>query len=276
MESLSVIFFPVILTALIAGVLRAAGGAERGPSIAGFAVAGGFIVSWGFLLTPGWGPVESFGRIGHIAGGAALAGLVLDFFGPKRFWAAVVAGIVIFVSTWANLNNGFAVAGGLSAIKAVSFLILAAGALIVIARLDQLRDQRAVSYVTIVMVALSLSAQAAIVGDTDVSVTALILALCVGSYALFQTFVPVFLGDSVLLGAGAALLAIAWTLAERDPSTRIGLILVPLILFADGTAKHVPLPNARISSILYPIILACVAGLPLALGALITFVMYGP
>ncbi len=276
MESLSVILLPIILTALIAVGLRAAAGAERGASLAGIAVAGGFIVSWGFLLAPGWTPEDSFARIGHIAGGAALAGLVLDFLGPKRFWAAAVAGIVIFMSTWANLNNGFVAAEGLSAVKAASFLVLAVGAFIVIARLDRLRDERAVSYVAIVMVALALSVQAAIVGDSDVAVTALILGLCVGTFALLQIIVPVLLGDSVILGAGAGLLAIAWAVAERDPSTRIGLILVPLILFADGTAKHVPLPNARISSILYPIVLMCVAALPLGLGALITFVMYGP
>lgn len=276
MESLSVILVPVIFTALIASVLRVAAGAERGPSIAGIAVAAGFIVSWAFLLTPGWSPQDSYGRIGHIAVGAALAGLALDFIEPKRFWAAMVAGIVILVSTWANLNNGFAAAGSLSAVKAMTFLVLAAAAFIVIARLDQVRAQRAVAYVTIVMVALALSAQAAIVGDGGVAITALILALCVGAYAILQTVVPLFLGDSIILGAGAALLAIAWTVAERDPSTRIGLILVPLILFGDGTAKHVPLPRARISSILYPVVLASVAALPLGLGALITFVMYGP
>ena len=276
MESLLIIFLPIVFTVVVAGVIRAAAGAERGARLAGIAVIGGFIASWGFLLTPGWLPADSLGRIGHIAGGAAMAGMVLDFFGPKRFWSAATAGVVILVSTLASLNNGLALNGDLSAASAVSVLALSSGALLAIARLDRMREQRAVAFMTIIMVALALAAQAAIVGDGDLAATALMLALAVGAYAVFQVAVSLMLGDSIVLGAGASLLAIAWALSERDPSTRIGLVLVPLILFTEGTAKHIPLPAARISMFIYPLGLAGVAALPLALGALITFVMYGP
>ena len=49
-------------------------------------------------------------------------------------------------------------------------------------------------------------------------------------------------------------------------------MLLPLILFADGTARRVPLPKARISAILYPLILAGIAALPLALAVLVAYV----
>ncbi|MBD25373.1 MAG: hypothetical protein CMG46_10280 [Candidatus Marinimicrobia bacterium] len=276
MKPLVVILLPVILTIISAGLLRAVGGAVRGPNIAGIAVVGGFITSWAFLLSPGWSSEDSFERIGYIAVVAALAGLTLDIIRPTRFWTAVVAGFVICLSTWVSLNNGFISSGELSTSKALLFLVLAVVAFSVIVRLDQLRAQSVASYVVIIMVALALYTQAIIVGDSSSATTALILALCVAAYATLQLFLDVFLGDSVILGIGAALLAVAWAIAESDPSARIGLILVPLILFADGTAKHVPMPEARISSILYPIVLGFVASLPLGLGALITFVIYGP
>jgi hypothetical protein len=123
---------------------------------------------------------------------------------------------------------------------------------------------------------LALAVQAALVGDHDLMVTALLFFAALGALAFSQLFMPILLGDSLVLGGGAALLAIAWALVERDPSLRIGIILVPLILFADGTAKRIPLPVARISAVLYPLVQAGVAVLPLGLGALITFVMYGP
>ena len=275
-ESLLLISLPIVLTVVVAGVIRAAAGAERGARLASIAVAGGFIASWGFLLTPGWLPVDSFARVGHITGGAALTGMVLDFISPKRFWAAAAAGVVILVSIWANLNDGFAWNQAVSAAMGASFFVIAAGALFAVACFDRMREQRTVAFVTIVMVALALATQAVIVGDGDLAATALMLALAVGAYAVFQVVVPLMLGDSIVLGVGAALLAVAWAMVDRDPSARIGLVLVPLILFADGTAKHIPLPAARISVVLYPLVLAGVAALPLILGALITFVVYGP
>lgn len=276
MEPLLIVLLPIILTVAVAGAIRVAAGADHGARLASVAVAIGFLASWAFLLSPDWLPTSAYERIGHIVGGAALTGVALDFLCPKRFWAAMAAGVVIIVSTWASLNNGLASSEALSVSSAAALLALAILAFFFIARLDRAREQRAVSFVTVCMVALALAVQAALVGDSDLAVTALLLALAVGTFALFQLIVPLLLGDSIILGAGAGLLAIAWAIAERDPSARIGLILVPLILFAEGTAKRIPLPAARISTFLYPLALAGVAALPLGLGALITFVMYGP
>jgi hypothetical protein len=275
-EPLLVVFLPIFFTVAATGAIRAAAGPDRGARLSGAAVAIGFLAAWGFLLSPGWLPTSAFERIGHIVGGAALTGVVLDFLCPKRFWAAMAAGVVIIVSTWASLNNGLTSSETLTVTSAAALLALATLAFFFVARLDRMREQRAVSFVTVCMVALALAAHAAITGDGDLAVTALLLALAVGAFAVFQLIVPLLLGDSIILGAGAGLLAIAWALAERDPSARIGLILVPLILFAEGTARRIPLPAARVSTILYPLTLAGVAALPLGLGALITFVMYGP
>jgi hypothetical protein len=275
-ETSFIVLLPVFFTIAAAGAIRAATGAERGARFAGVSVAIGFLVSWAFLLSPGWLPTSAFERIGHIVIGAALTGLVLDFLGPKRFWVAAAASVVVLVSTWASLNNGLTSNEALSVATAATTLALFVMGFFFIARLDRMREQRAVSFVTIGMIALALAVQAALVGDHDLMVTALLFLVALGALALSQLFMLILLGDSFVLGGGAALLAIAWALVERDPSLRIGIILVPLILFADGTAKRIPLPAARISAVLYPLVQAGVAALPLGLGALITFVMYGP
>lgn len=276
MNLLLVVLLPVLLTISAAAAIRAAGGAERGARIAGASIAVGFLSSWFFLLSPGWMPVGAFERIGHIVIGAALVGLLLDLLSPKRFWSALAASVVILASTWASLNDGLTPSESLSPTMAGGLVALFVIAFLFIARLDQIREQQAVSFVTMCMVALALIVQAALVGDRDIAVTALLLLMTIGAFALTQLFVPVVLGDGVILSVGAALLAIAWVLVERDPSVQIGMALIPLILFADGTAKRVPLPAARISTVLYPLVLAGIAALPLGLGALITFVMYGP
>ena len=63
-------------------------------------------------------------------------------------------------------------------------------------------------------------------------------------------------------------------LTQRNASTGVlaGLVILTLMLFAEGTARRVRLPKARISVLLYPLILAGIAALPLALAALVTFI----
>jgi len=267
-----IFLLPFGLTLALAGLIRFFGGAERGVRAAGFAIAISFIIGWGVVLTPGWIPGDAFARIGHIALGAALVGLVLDLWSPKRFCVAVIAGIVVLVCTWASLNGGLApqrVTAGFAAL----LVVFAAGAFLILARLDRARSRGITALVLLAMAGLALAAMAGVAGDHRLAVTALMLALAVIAYGFLQGVVPLAVGDSVILGAGSTLLAVAWALAEGAPESRLALLLVPLILFAEGTADRIPLPRARISALLYPAVLAGVAALPLTLAVLVTYVM---
>ena len=276
MSSLLIILLPVLLTIAIAGIVRAMLGPERGGRIAGIAIAIGFLASWGFLLSPRWAATDAFERIGHIAAGAALVGLALDFFRPRVFWTAASAGLVILISAWASFNDGLALETSLTPVAALSVLAISILAFLFIARINRIREEFAVCYIAMGMVALALAIQAALVGDRDIALTSILLLMAVAAFAVTHVVVPLDVGDTVILGVSMALLAIVWALLERNPTTQMGLLLVPLILFADGTAKRIPMPDARIRNVLYPLALAGVAALPLGLGALITFVTYGP
>ena len=270
MPNILVIFLlPFGLTLAIASLLRLAGGTERGTRLAGAAVVAGFVIAWGVVLRPGWLALEPIGRMGHIVVGAALVGLVLDFFRPGRLWAAAAAGVVILVSTWASVNAGLWPPFPLTMLRGAMLLGLTVAAFLILARLDRLAANGVSVLVVLVMLALGLAVVAAIAQEGAIAVTALMLAVALLAYLVIGASVYLPVGDAIVLGAGSGVLAMAWALSQRDPGTLIGLALLPLILFADGTAKRVPLPAARISAILYPLVLAGVAALPLALAALL-------
>ncbi len=275
-NTLVIFLLPFGLALALASLIRLAGGAERGTRLAGAAVAAGFLIAWGVVLRPGWVAHEPVARIGHIVLGAALVGLALDFFQPRRFWAAAAAGIVILVSTWASVNAGLWPPQALTVLRGAMLLGLAATAFLILARLDRLAANGASVLVLLAMLALGLAAVAAIAQDGAIAATALMLAVALVAYLVIGASVRLPVGDAIVLGAGSGVLAAAWVLAQRSPSTIIGLVLLLLILFADGTAKRVPLPAARISAILYPLILAGVAALPLALAALVMFATMRP
>src|SRR5262249_52711415 len=140
------------------------------------------------------------------------------------------------------------------------------------ARLDRLRGDATIVLVTTAMLALAAAAVAAVAHDVPLSVTALMLALSVAAYGVIAALIPLPVGDAIVLGAGTTLLAIVWALASAHPAVRPALLLLPLMLFADGTARRVPLPKARISALLFPAVLAGVAGLSLILAAAVAYV----
>jgi len=273
LNSTLIFIAPFVLTLALAGAIRAFGGAERGARAANVAVMLGFLVSWGFVLKPGWVPADDFSRIGHIAFGGALVGLALDLFAPKRLWVAAAAAVVILVSTWASVTGALALAGPLTLGVAAVVGILSAVAFLIVARLDASRARGVTSLVLIAMAALALSLIARVTGLPGLALTGLMLALAVAGFAVLQGVLALPVGDSVILGAGTTVLALAWALAQAKTEIRLALLLIPLILFAEGTARRIPLPAARISAFLYPLVLAGIAALPLALAVLVAFVL---
>jgi hypothetical protein len=263
----------LLVTLALAGGIRFFYGPERGARIAGVAVPVGFLLVWAVSLRPGWMPGDDLSRLGHITLGAGLVGLVLDLAGARRLWAALAAGVVILISTWASLNGSLIAHSPLTFEAAAATLVLAVIAFMILARLDAGRSRGATALVLLAVAAFGLSAMAGVVGDARIGASGVILALAVLAYAALQAVVTVAVGDAIILGGGATLLGLAWALAHGHPAARLGLLLVPFMFFAEGTAQRVPLPKARISAILYPLVLAAVAALPVALALLVTYVV---
>jgi hypothetical protein len=273
LKSILIFAAPFILSLVIAGAIRAFGGAERGARAANVAVMIAFIACWGFFLRPGWVPMDDFSRIGHIAFWTAFVGLALDLLSPNRLLAAGAAAIVILVSTWASATGALAISEPLTLSLALTVAVLAAAAFLVIVRLDVSRLRGITLLVLIATAALALSFISRVVASPDLAATGVILALSVAGFAVLQGVALVPVGDSVILGGGATMLALVWALAQTHPEIRLALALIPLILFAEGTARRVPLPKARISAYLYPLVLVGIAALPLALAVLVAYVL---
>ena len=264
---------PFVLTLALAGALRFFAGAERGARVTGVALVVGFLAPWGIFLKPGWMPADDFARLGHIAFGAGLAGFILDVWAPRRLWAAIVAGVVILVSTWASLNGSLKLHGPVDAEGIAAVVVLSVGAFLILARLDAARERGGTALVLLIMATLGLTVMAAVVGDMRLAISGAMLATGFFAFTLVQGFVALPTGDAVILGGGAIVIALAWALGHGQPDARLGLLLVPLVLFAEGTAQRVPLPKARISMLLGPLVLAGVAALPLILAIIVVYVM---
>ncbi|MHB1207854.1 MAG: hypothetical protein ACYCZX_19980, partial [Rhodospirillaceae bacterium] len=104
------LILPFALTLVLAGAARLGLGPERGPRFAGGAVIGGFLIAWVITWRPGWMPADPFTRIGHIALGALLMGLVVDAFistsGKGRRFASIIAAVgVVAVSVVASVTG---------------------------------------------------------------------------------------------------------------------------------------------------------------------------
>lgn len=266
------IVLPFALTLVFTGALRLGLGAERGARLAGAAVVGGFLIAWAIVWRPGWMPAEPFARIGHIALGALLMGLLVDAVLRRRFATFIAAVGVVAVSVVASVTGTLTPRWPLPAQNLILIGGLTVLALAGLARLDRLRGDTTVVLVITAMLALAAAAVAGVAHDTPLSVTAVMLALSLAAYGVIAALIPLPVGDAIVLGAGATVLAIVWALAASHPAVRPALLLLPLMLFADGTARRVPLPKARISGLLFPVVLAGVAGLPLLLATAVAYV----
>ena len=263
---------PAVLTPLLAVAMRIGAGEERGARIANVAVMISFLFSWAVVVKAPWTPVDDFARIGHIAIGATVLGFALDFLTPKRLVAAIFAGIFVIGAVWSSVTDQlmpFVPTWDVAVLVAILVVV----AFLVLARLDSMRARDVTAPVLITVAALSIAFMALIAGATGIFTGALVLALAVVAYAVLQTAVTLPIGDALVLGAGSTLLALAWALGHGFPDVRLPLLLVPLVFFAEGTARRIPLPKARISTILYPLVLAGMAALPCALAVLIAYAM---
>ena len=272
-----VLLIPFALGLAIPVSLRFALGPERAQRFLGLGLPLAFLIAWGILVGPGWQAYDSLGRIGHIVFGGMLLGLALDLFIQRRVLVVTAGAIYLAICAWAAVNGGLWPRQMPSLVALVGFIGSATIAFGLFWRIDQLRRSAqphiAASTATLLQVALtalSLAAVAAVVGDVPLRATAAIFALAIAGLLVFGALFALELANLTLLVAAGGLFAIAWALIERTPGTAVGVGVSVLILFADGTVRRVPLPQAGISRFLYPLILAATALGPILLAVLLT------
>lgn len=229
------------------------------------------LAGWAFLTDLGWTPVDEVTRIAHIVSGAALIALLFDALRPGRFVTAVIAAVFVAGSALGTVT-GRIIPARLSWLDAGLAAALALTALLVLARLQVMRAYALGCTLTLTLLAAGLFAIARMGGEAVLADVALVLALALAGYTAYVAVTGAALGDGLVLLAGSSVLAIVWAVAQRQPDDRLALALLPLVLFAEPSARRVPLPAARISAFLYPLILAGFVSLPLALAAVVAYV----
>ncbi len=268
------LLLPPALTLVLAFALHVFA-KEKAERVALLPVAISVLACWAFIVRPGLFPVDDVRRVVHIAAGAAILGLALDAVRPHRVIAIILALLFLLGSAFAEVTGAVMPNASISATDAVMTVVLTVAAFLTLARFDAMRERSVGLVILLTLVAFGLSVLAAIAQDTSLTGLAFVLATALAGYLIFVAITGAAASDGLILVAGAPLLAIVWALAQLHPEMRLALLCLPLVLFAEATAQRVPLPAARISGLLYPLILAVLVSLPLALAALISFVTSG-
>lgn len=271
MNTAVTLLLPSALTLVLAFALHILA-RERAQRVGLLPVALSVLICWIFVVRPGWVPVDDANRILHIAVGAALLGLALDVVRPHRLITALLAAGFVLGSAYATVTGNLSLNGQLALRDGLLVAGLTAIAFLSLARLDTMRKRPLSLMVLLAVVACGLAILAAIGGDVILRGLAMVLAAALVGYLVFVAVTGAPVTDGLVLFAGTPILAIVWALAQRHPDMRLALVCLPLVLFAETTALRVPLPAARISAFLYPLLLALLVSLPLVLAGLIAFV----
>lgn len=259
--------FAVALVVLIGA--RFAAGSERGPRIAGAGLAVGFLVGVSLVSGFGWSGLGLVSRIGHIALGAALAGLALDWLKPGRTAQGIVLGIFAVGCGWASALDGL-IPKTLPSLMQLGLAVLLALLWVgMMVRFSALSTHRATSLVVVIAATTGLAWLAAIADDAALRGVALCLMAAVFALAVASSIFAIELGSAAMTPVAAAVVAMAWALAQRQPETLIGLPVLALVLFAERTARRVPMPGGRISAYLYLAVLAAFCAIPVVIAAVL-------
>ena len=268
---------PLAITFALTGLVRWVAGPPRAERFVGLALPLGFLIAWAVIVAPGWHAYDALGRIGHVVLGAALVGFALDFWRPRRWYAMTILLVLIVGSSWAEANGGLWPQARPDMAVLLRLAASVAAGIVLAWRIDRLRmtdvpmgDPGTATLVLLMMTALACAAMAAVSHDGALRASAVLLALATAGYLPWSLMTGAPLSAAAVCPAAAGLFALAWALLAHDGAAIPGVILASLILFADGTARRVPLPRARVSGVLYPFVIAGVALLPLVLAVAVT------
>lgn len=275
MTTATLLLLPPALTLGLAVALRLLL-KDAAARVAAVPLIAGILLCWAFVVRPGWMPVDDVRRVVHIAAGAAVLALLLDAFRPGRIAAVALTGVFVLASAFAAVTGLAYPRGPVGLRTALVTVLVAAVAALVLARVAVMRARPFNLVLLLALLAAGLTVLAAIAQDRALAGLALVMAAALAGQAVFVAATGTAAGGGIVLAAGAPMLAMVWALAQRHPDLRLALLVLPLVLFAEPTARRVPLPAARISAILSPAIFALLVGLPLALAALIAFVTSAP
>lgn len=272
-----IIYAAPFLVALIGGVgLKFLTSPERAARWSGVAVGAGVLLGWQLLVDPAWAPKTAHDRIGHMVLGAILIGTALDTIVARPLWRGILLGGFVVGCAWLSVAGGIAVRAAPSLMALIGGLALAGAWLGTILKFEVLRGHAATAQTIGVVLLGAVCAIATTVGDAVVAKSSLgALSAWLGHVVANRVFgLPVTW--AALLPVLAVLFGGAWAVSASHSAAIAGFAVALLALFADRTARRIPMPGGRISDIFYVLALAGMAAIPATLAVIIVAARHNP
>ncbi|MSO69608.1 MAG: hypothetical protein EXQ98_04940 [Alphaproteobacteria bacterium] len=255
------VLVPVAVGFLLTGAIRIANGQARGPLVAGASVGLGFLIAYGLTLgVPPLPPSAPEHELPYVVVAGLVIGFLLDFFrrGPLYRETLYLLGsaAALYWIAQARIDAG-------DAWTYLGLIALWLGALMAGYRLELDRSAGLNPVLKLLVAALGLGAIAILGAAPELGQISFGLATALGGFALWNWPVNRYpFGAALLLGAGGALIALAFVLVLYSETSPIALALLLLCFFADVAAKRVKLPAGKFGDALRPFVLIGLALVP--------------
>ena len=255
---------PIVLGLVLTGALRLANGRERGPRVAGAAVALSFLVAyWLIVGLPPLPPVQSKDKFAYIVVGGMVLGFLFDFWRfPALFrWVAFAAGTGATLY-WFGIRR-FPTADSWYLLGACALWV---ASLIALWRVEAGRNDGLNPAVKLLIAALGTGVIAELSGSSaSIAQLAFALATALGGFMLWNWPVHRYPhGAALLLGVGGALAGIVFWLVLFTKTNPIPLAILLLVFFADLAANRVRSGDGPVGRALKPIVLGIACLIPAA------------
>lgn len=267
-----------LVTAGLTGLIWRLAGAERAPRFIGLAFPAAFLFAWAVLVAPGWRAYDALGRLGHIVFGATIVGFIFDYLRPPRPLAIALLALFIAGVAWTEATGALFARPGTTGV--IIFIALALLGAALAWRVDRMVEVEVpvgtpgpTALILLIVTAFALAAVGYVSRQPSFGTTGMVLALTVAGFFPWVWMTGSTLPAAMLCPAAAGLFALAWGIADGTTAALAGVGLAVLALFADGTAKRVPLPKAGVTAFLHPLLVAGMALLPLALAVAVTLAL---
>lgn len=269
-------FIPFGVALAVAGAIRLAAGPERGARYAGLSFLVGFAAAWNWLLLAPWVPFDALSRTIHIAIGGTVLGLIFDSFDLRRSWLVWLTLAFILGSVWATVTGALLGAPPETVGGWLRFVIYLVVWSALFKRLDGRKQEGPTALIMVLMLSLGLGLVAQMSGEGAAGATAYALAAALAGLLVLTWILSLRVGAVAILGGGGAALGIAMALVgPTSQASVISVVFLILVLYADGTAKRLPLGPEALRPALYPVALILVSVLPVALAGVLAFVLTG-
>ncbi|MBP01327.1 MAG: hypothetical protein CMM25_00745 [Rhodospirillaceae bacterium] len=237
-----------------------------------------FLISWQWFFVGSLDVIKGFSPIILIIMGGFLCGLSIDFLKPNKLLKTSIAASYIALSVCFLLYYPLVLNSKLIQTNGTLIILYLALGHFMIFRLDALKLES----LTVIIISLVLLIYFGVLGSIlnliEIPVMAYYLASAVAGYLVISWLFNIPMGNVFSIGCGGAVLAIMLNIASETIMKNqfftqpiIGVLVVLLVLFSNGTAERLSAHRHLSEAVFYPLILFFISLLPILIGLFISF-----